>query len=109
MKAYVLVRSDILSPEQITVQVAHALAELMLKPEAHLWAREHKTLVVLATSKGYKLEQAFSKLKTSNKAFFTEPDLNNQVTALAWLGENEPLGSKFQLLNFKKLANKENC
>ncbi len=82
MKLYVLVRKD-LKPSYSAVQAGHALAEYLIKKPDTQW--KNGVLVYL----GVKNEAALCKWthKLDLKGFewvgFWEPDLDNQLTAIA--------------------------
>ncbi len=87
-RVYVLVRSD-LTPAQVAVQTAHALAELFVAYGESMavreWATRHKTLVVLgvrseAALHAWKAELLRRRIPCSG---FLEPDLGSELTALA--------------------------
>lgn len=85
-KVYLVTRQN-LSPGQQAVQAAHALQEFnQHHPEqARAWYQSSNTLALLAT----KDEEALVALHRQARALglpvcpFHEPDLNNQLTALA--------------------------
>ena len=81
---YVLVRNDI-SKSQQAVQGGHALAEYMLKfPDSRDW--NNHTLIYLGVSP-QDLEMLCEKYtdRLKNIAAFKEPDLNDELTAFAFL------------------------
>jgi peptidyl-tRNA hydrolase len=79
-KLYVCVRKD-LSHSQRAVQAGHALAEYMLNSSE--W--KNSTLVYLGVKGLNQLENLKRKLEYAEIEHyaFTEPDLDNQITALA--------------------------
>jgi hypothetical protein len=99
MKVFVIVREDILIGVQKGIQATHAVTELAYLHDISKWAIEHKTLVFLGLKHGFKIEEIFNSLKNKKKALFKEPDLDNQITAIAFLEEEcEPITKKLNLL-----------
>lgn len=99
MKMYIIIRDD-LSKSQQAVQGGHALATFMLSyPDlAQEWGNH--TIVYLKTN--YEMLQVLKKtlpLADINLAHFCEPDINNELTALAAYGQDCPN----YLSNFKLL------
>jgi hypothetical protein len=86
-KLYVLVDAG-LSKSQQAVQSGHAVAEYLLENPNTEW--DNGTLVYLKTPI---LETFLYKAE----AIFQEPDLDNKITAIAFLAEEAPLG-EFRLL-----------
>lgn len=83
MKLFVIVRKD-LTPSQQTVQGGHAVAEYLLRrPQDSNW--NNGTLVYLGVDNKFKLEKLIYKLKMRDARWvgFIEPDLNNEITAIA--------------------------
>jgi peptidyl-tRNA hydrolase len=87
-RLYILGRRD-LSASQRTVQACHALAYLLLRHAGdraiHEWAEEHRTLVILGVEGERELERwraDLGSLGIPHEAF-AEPDLGDQITALA--------------------------
>lgn len=83
---YIVTRKDLSSGYQC-VQPAHALAQFATEhPETFIdWQKNHKNLVVVATEDEQSLTDLWllaksHKVKTS---VFTEPDIGDQVTAIA--------------------------
>ena len=96
MKLFVIVRKD-LTPSQRAVQAGHALAEYLLHSPISRWKNE--TLIYLGV-KG--LTQLLNlKIKLDNHGInyiqFREPDLNNEITAIA-SDENCKIFKKLNLL-----------
>lgn len=89
MKLYVIVRKD-LSISQQAVQAGHALAAYLL---AGLFCRRWKneTLIYLGVKGLNQLNNLKSKLDFLEVPYveFREPDLNNEVTAIACDVENK--------------------
>jgi len=83
---YVIVRDD-LSAAQKAVQLGHAALELVItKPEEiQNW---NKTLVYLV-SKDIEYTRKKMKALGINVASFYEPDIDNQLTAIACVGQND--------------------
>jgi hypothetical protein len=82
MKLYVIVRKD-LTHSQRAVQAGHALAEYLLHSPYFRWKNE--TLIYLGVKGLKQLETLKRKLKLQGITHveFREPDLNNQITAIA--------------------------
>jgi hypothetical protein len=83
-KMYVLVRKD-LSTTYRLVQGSHALAQYSIENPSLFKVWNNGTIVFLAVSNLTALRQWYLKLKTHGKMFsiFSEPDLDNQETAIA--------------------------
>lgn len=96
MKMYVLVREDLTKSQQ-AVQAGHALAEYMLKyPGAREWGNH--TLIYLKVSRE-QLQDLCKKYtdRLRHVAAFKEPDLNDELTAFAFL-EPTPEVKRIKLL-----------
>ena len=80
-KLYVIVRRDLTS-SQIAVQAGHAVAAFLLHGEC-LWKNE--TLIYLGAKDYSHLQRIIYKLELKNIPFikFKEPDMDNEVTAIA--------------------------
>lgn len=80
-KLYVLVRQD-LSPSYQAVQAGHAVAEWLLQ-DSQTW--RNQTLIYLGVKNENKLLdwEYLLKSKDIKYAAFCEPDINNQMTAIA--------------------------
>ena len=85
-KLYVLVRKDHSKSKQ-AVQAGHAVAEYLLTNPRTEW--KNGTLIYLQVPDEQTLKEWHSKLKdeASDLVWFTEPDIGDQVTALACSGE----------------------
>lgn len=86
-KLFVLVRED-LDISYRFVQGAHAVAEWSLKyPDQ--WKNE--TLIFLSVKNEFQLIKWIEKLKIKKMKYvcFNEPDIGNEITAIATLGDNE--------------------
>lgn len=81
-KLYVIVRKD-LSNSQMAVQAGHAVAEYLLHSHFSRW--QNKTLIYLGVKNLNQLERLKYKLDQEDIDYieFREPDLNNEVTAIA--------------------------
>lgn len=88
LKLYVLVRKDI-SPSYQAVQGGHAVAELLLRGPILSWS--NGTMVYLGVKDENELKYWTEKLdiKDIDYASFIEPDLNNEMTALASIHSGE--------------------
>jgi hypothetical protein len=82
MKLFVIVRKD-LSPSQRAVQAGHALAEYLLHSPNFRWKNE--TLIYLGVKGLNQLTNLKRKLDLHEITYveFHEPDLNNEITAIA--------------------------
>ncbi len=88
MKLYVLVRKD-LSSSYRAVQGGHVLAEWLLKSEnSKKW--NNGTLIYLSLKDKNQLECILHELrhKDIDVIEFKEPDMDNEITAIASLGSN---------------------
>jgi hypothetical protein len=81
-KLYVLIRED-LSTQQQAVQAGHAVAEYLLRGPEHSWS--NGTLVYLGVRDREIMERWITRLSDRYIPFvaFKEPDLNDEITALA--------------------------
>ena len=88
MKLYVITRKD-LSPLQRAVQAGHAIAELVLHSLHGNW--DNGTIVLLGVKNEFQLKKWIDKLsiKDVKYAIFKEPDIGNQITALATVCDNK--------------------
>lgn len=86
LKLYVLVRAD-LSKSQQAVQAGHALAQFLLEHRDTAW--DNGTLVYLKVPDEQVLQQWAEKLKQFGISTFREPDIGDQLTAIAALGVGE--------------------
>lgn len=82
MKLYVIVRKD-LSISQRAVQAGHAVAEFLLRGPFSRWT--NGTLVYLGVKGLRQLENIKQKFEWEDIPYieFREPDLNNEITAIA--------------------------
>ena len=87
MKLYVLLRKD-LSYSQQAVQGGHAVAEFLLKSSSK-W--KNTTLIYLGVKGENQLKNWIKKLSRQNIDCISwrEPDMNNEITAIATLGSSE--------------------
>ena len=87
-KLFVIVRKD-LTPSQRAVQAGHALAAYLLHGSYFRWKNE--TLIYLGVKGFTQLQNLKRKLDLHgiNYVEFREPDLNNEVTAIASDEPNE--------------------
>lgn len=81
-KLYVIVRKD-LSISQRAVQAGHAVAEFLLHGPFSRW--NNGTLIYLGVKGLIQLENLKQRFEKENIPYieFKEPDLDNQITALA--------------------------
>lgn len=96
MKLYVLTRKDI-PPSYQAVQSGHAVAQFLKDNPNTQWA--NGTLVYLGVSNLQSLEKWISKLDSMEIPYslFIEPDIGDQPTSLATLG-NDILYKNLKLL-----------
>lgn len=96
MKLYVLVRRD-LTTSQRAVQAGHVVAQYLLDCPNTSWS--NGTLIYLGIKNEHQLNTWEYKLKDLNINYskFNEPDINNQITAIATLG-NDKLFKNLRLL-----------
>lgn len=82
MKLYVIVRKD-LSVSQRAVQAGHVVAQFLLYGPFSRW--NNGTLIYLGIKNLRNLEKLMYQLKDNNIIYteFHEPDLNNEITAIA--------------------------
>lgn len=82
MKLYVITHKD-LSVSQRAVQAGHAVAEFCLHSPFSSWS--NGTLIYLGVRNLNQLEKLMYQLNNENVTYieFREPDLDNQVTAIA--------------------------
>ena len=82
MKLYVIVRKD-LSVSQRAVQAGHAVAQFLLYGPFSRW--KNGTLIYLGIKNLKRLEKLIYQLKNNNINYveFREPDIGNQITAIA--------------------------
>lgn len=88
---YVLVRKDLPKSSQ-AVQAAHAVAQFVIENSAH-W--NNGTLVFLAAPDEAYLGSIKQKISDRRFSEFREPDLNDQITAIAVLGSKDCTVSDF--------------
>ena len=85
-KLYIVTRDDLSAAYQ-AVQVAHALADAILKypKEALSWHRQSNTLVVLSVQNEFGLMALEDQLTEANMKFvsFKEPDIADELTAIS--------------------------
>lgn len=87
-KLYVIVRKD-LSKSQQAVQGGHALAEYVLQNRDTVW--DNGTLVYLGIRDEGELKDLTNALEYDRicHTIFREPDIGDEITAIASLGNNE--------------------
>lgn len=86
-KMYVLVRSDLTNIQQ-AVQAGHAIAEYLL---AYKTSWDNGTLIYLQVGNETALRRWANKLDLRGVAWkgFVEPDMDNELTALASVGDGK--------------------
>jgi len=96
LKLFVIVRKD-LHPSQQAVQAGHAVAEFLLRVPDTKW--RNGILVYLGVDNEEQLNRWTYKLdfKDIEWAGFREPDIGNQLTAIASVG-NDRIYSKLKLI-----------
>lgn len=82
MKLYLIVRKD-LSTSQRAVQAGHAVAQFLLCSPSTRW--QNGTLIYLGVKGLKQLENLKRKFEIEDIRYieFKEPDLNNEITAIA--------------------------
>jgi len=95
-KLYVLVREDLSTPQQ-AVQAGHAVSEYLLRGSKSSWT--NGTLVYLGVPNEERLNRWSVNLDFLGIPFvvFKEPDIGNEVTALAAATNNERVFKSLQL------------
>lgn len=105
LKCYVMVNSQ-LPAIHAGIQASHSLTELVFfnrdEPNMIDWVKNHKTLILLsATDKEITQMKEYFDLKNIRYASFSEPDLNNLETAVAFMPmtslEGTAIFGKFKL------------
>ena len=96
MKLFVIVRRD-LTPSQSAVQAGHVVAEYLLHSRFLSWKNE--TLVYLGVQDLFHLEKIKQQFEMNSIKYveFKEPDLDNQITAIATIEQNKII-KKLRLL-----------
>jgi len=96
MKLFVLVRRDLKESYQ-AVQAGHALAEFLLQHPDTQW--DNGTLIYLGVNNEKELHKWMGKLQLRciDYESFTEPDIGDQITALACAG-NDKIFKSLKLL-----------
>ena len=86
-RLYVLVRKDLPTSSYIAVQAGHAVAEWLLHDQR--W--QNRTLIYLGVKNERELLHWIDKLSFKGIKYvrFREPDMGNQVTAIATLGNSK--------------------
>ena len=92
-KLYVMVRTD-LSVSQQAVQAGHAVAEIILRGQQGDW--DNGTLVYLGANSEEDLEKQIFRLERKDIPFsiFREPDIGNQITAIAAVDDGRAFANK---------------
>ena len=87
-KVYIIVRAD-LSPSYQAVQSSHALTDLVFQniKDMLTWHRNSNTIVLLSVPNERALLDVEDQLKDAGMRFasFREPDIQNELTAIALL------------------------
>ena len=94
MKMYILIRKD-LNPTYRAVQGGHALAEYMLRHPIQAQEWGNHTLIYLQIQNEQELELWAEKLNYKGITWegFREPDIGNQLTAIACLSDGKPFSN----------------
>lgn len=99
-RLYVIVRSDI-SPGLQVAQSCHAMAAFASEHPAvtSLWHEDGNNLVCLQANSERELEEILENAQRRGAmvSFFREPDIDNQLTAVAISGEAKALLRKLPL------------
>lgn len=105
-KLYILIREDLTLPQQ-AVQAGHAVAEYLLHRPNPEW--DNGTLIYLGVKNEEELSYWGDKMKIREIDWigFREPDIENEMTAIATVGDGKYL-SGLPLLGKRKLKELEN-
>ena len=99
-KMYVLIRKD-LDPSYQAVQAGHALAQFMLEHPDQAQDWDNHTLIYLRVKNEDELKKWWMKIDNMEEdapySTFREPDIGNELTAIATYGNGE-LYRKLRLL-----------
>jgi len=97
VKLYVLIRND-LSKSQKTVQGIHAVAQILLSKKDVSWNNGH--VICLRVTDELELKTYISKAKELKLDcdFFREPDIGNEITAVAILSSSGEIFKDLVLL-----------
>lgn len=82
-KLYILIREDLKSVEYKAVQAGHAVAQFLIDHPDDDWNNDYLIYVKVKDEERLKIWNMKLKDKGAKTAPFYEPDLNNQMTALA--------------------------
>ena len=95
---FVIVRDDLKTVGLKAAQGAHALAQHLIDYPNTQW--KNNTLIFLKTENIYTLYNIVDFLELKNKKYstFYEPDLNNELTAIAVYSERDNKFKKLKLL-----------
>ena len=92
VKLVIVTRKDLSAGYQL-VQSAHSLAEFahQYSDQFNDWKRDSNYLISLSTDNEEKLQRLFYKLQDNGAdvVAFTEPDIDNQLTAICYYGTPE--------------------
>jgi len=95
---YVIIRDDLETIAHKAVQAGHAVAQFVLDYPQDDWNNNYLIYVVVENEEKLK----FWKMKVEDNAMnfssFSEPDLGNEMTALACYSTNDKMFSKLKLL-----------
>ena len=96
-RLFVLVRDDLKSEGYKAVQAGHAVAKFTIQ-RPDLWRNEY--LIYVRVKNYDQLRLWLMKIRESNfyYRYFCEPDLNNEMTAIACLPEDPSFFDKLQVL-----------
>lgn len=98
MKMFVLIRNDLKDTAYQAVQAGHAVAQFMIKYPESSW--KNQTLVYVVVKNMWELEKWLFTLRSCNinHSRFIEPDLDDEITAVACVVEETDEGI-FKSLN----------
>ena len=105
LRCYVIINTNILTPIQVGVQAAHALAELVhkkpMRESTDKWVTKDKTLIFLSATENDRdtIMVAMNRLGKTY-ASFREPDIGDVWTATAF----EPIPSDLGRALFGRLS-----
>lgn len=96
-RLYVITRRD-LKPAYAGVQSGHAVAQYLIEYGSKNWKNEY--LIYLTVADENELKQLLQRLQTmmAGITVFREPDLENEITAIACVPDKYKMFSKLPLL-----------
>ena len=95
---YVIVRDDLKDIAYKAVQAGHAVAQFVLDYPQDDWNNDYLIYVVVKNEQQLKFWEMKVRDKSLSFSSFIEPDLGNEMTALACYSNNDKMFSKLKLL-----------